>query len=242
MVGHSEVEPTRTASERASRPVEPLDRPARLDVGPMKAELDCLDGQVPSSKDMVVFEAFFKKRAAAQRQEHAQDCKEITCLDSRQQMGAIFSETASTPARQRADLDGDGRHDTVEIVVASHGPEVGLLVEFATGATSVLGAGHPTRVRFGGPSNQMQRDDEEFFRREEWPDMDQCDSDYKWLEGWDVLKRNPQGDLVLRLPGRKQLFYQPPGAVGDGLLVDSGDQVAIYYFDGLGWRWVHAGM
>ncbi len=161
--------------------------------------------------------------------------------------------------RKNADLDGDGKTDSIQVVGARDGSELGFRIRFATGEVHVLGAGRSARVRFGGPADRREReglwrfrngeqDDEDgeelwwsWGSREEWPEHDECETDFGGLEGWTVLRRGARGGFRLR-PGPGQIRYRPPGAVGDALLLDGGDAFGIYYFNGLEWLWVHPGV
>jgi hypothetical protein len=233
------VDPSRFDPEACPEPAP--------EVEPSSEEAECVDGRIGDITGLMVRdEAALVKGAARNAREILEGMDRGEPPDRErleQELSEAREAVADVPVRQQADLDGDGELDSVELVLSPEQTRVGILVEFANGEVSLLGAGRPTLVRFGGPANRLQRDDEEFFSRDEWPDMDECATDYNWIRGWNVIKRNRRGELTWRVRrGRPLPPYDPPGAVGDALALDGGDAFGIYYYDGLGWRWVHAGM
>ncbi|PJB49178.1 MAG: hypothetical protein CO108_00660 [Deltaproteobacteria bacterium CG_4_9_14_3_um_filter_63_12] len=142
------------------------------------------------------------------------------------------------PCLLRGDFDGDGGEDQVLWVRAhcdgkpideydEHPCQQGLLFVLSSGKFEVLGAGRELTWT-------SIADDES--------DEEPVHEDFDFVMSWKVLpmKKGKPNKVEKKVLSRTQEF-EPPGLVGDVVLLDSGDVFVLLYRTETGWRLFNLG-
>ncbi|MDI1428641.1 hypothetical protein [Polyangium sorediatum] len=143
----------------------------------------------------------------------------------------------SGPCTVQGDLDGDGHPDDV-VFVRNRAGVVGIAVFLGTNPVELLGGGSLGK---------------KYWTKTEVPDVgaapdapgppEEIDADLGWIRRWELrpLKLRNGAPVFVGQIGKRTVESPAPDAVGDGLLLDSGDAAAILYRVPDGWRLMHLG-
>lgn len=142
--------------------------------------------------------------------------------------------TAAGPCTLRADFDGDSLPDDAILVRSPHNAG-GIAILWGHGGTDLLGAG---RHQCWLTSEQANLDGSPVDE----PCLEPIDPDLAWISRWSLLTRTPADPApILRRPASTKSGHPAPGALGDALLLDSGDAATALYRTSSGWTLMHLG-
>ena len=142
--------------------------------------------------------------------------------------------TANGPCTLQADFDGDGLPDDAILVRSQHNAG-GIAILWGKGGSDLLGAG---RHQCWSVTEQPNIDGSPIPE----PCLTPIDPDLAWVSHWSLLTRTLAGPtLLLRRPASTKAGYRAPGAVGDAMLLDSGDSATAVYRTTTGWTLMYLG-
>ena len=121
------------------------------------------------------------------------------------------------------------------ILVRSPHNAGGIAILWGNGGTDLLGAG---RHQCWLTSEQADLDGSPVAE----PCLEPIDPDLAWISRWSLLTRTPADPApILRRPASTKSGHPAPGALGDALLLDSGDAATALYRTTSGWTLMDLG-